>query len=261
MKLVPKRKPEKIADNAGEYLQITDIDWLSGMADFIWPLCQEDNLKADLARKILYPVYWPDIDNFYREEYSFDALPRERKILRVNRQGTISYIRRQEKIWVIADRYAKDRIERSGHELTDIRKTSVNVWDYKLKYQKEGQKEGVDIKIHQEIIDRLVAEVKSVFWSNHPPARKLFQINGLLMNFSTNHQHATGAGKQLFDLDKKIFRMVREKIMPGYPAAREKFWSVKGKLNMALMKPIVGPFCDPKQLDEKIWKQFYNPYI
>lgn len=246
----------KAIENAQAFLSIEDVDFLTLALPYLDNLSRSDGLKSVLAQGFYYPLAFAHIDEEYRQLTQFDALTKNRQKLRVMKKGTASYIRKGRTIYLLADRYCKDRIE---GDWKDLRVESVDVLDYRLSHRKEGEKEGVHIEIQPEKIADLKAAVKTILQGGANPGHKVFRINNVIADFAKTHRYATGSSAQLFKLDDDLFKLLRGKIGTHYPQFKDQLRSVKG-LYMPLVKPILNPFLTTTPVSNDTWRSIWSPY-
>lgn len=250
---------EQAADNAARYLQVNDPEWITPALTYLHHASLLEGRVGALARLIYYPVAYAHIDAEWRKQTAFDALPHRRRILRTLHEGTVGYVRRGQTIWLVADRYAREKLPTV--EWIDLREKTIDILDYRLSWTKDNGDQGVHIELLPSVLDkfRARAEVILVDGKAKPPYR-LHQLNKATADFAALHQYATGAGRQLWDLDRHLFRQVREILMPSYPDAAQRFTSPNGKLYTAPVKPIPNLYLDPGTVSEATWRATFNPY-
>lgn len=249
--------PAQAIENARVYLGIEDVDFLGEVLPVLDNLARSGGRKEALAQAVYFPLAFAHIDQEYRETTRFDAIPRDRAILRAKGEGTASYIRKGRDIYILASKDCKKRIEGSW---IDLRKEPAHVLDYRLIFQASGQKEGVNIEILPERIEDLIASVKAVLDGGRTDDEKIYRVNYRISRFSEAHRYATGSGKQLYSIDNRIYKLVRKTMGTHYPQFKKKLWSARGKLYPRLVLPVTSPFLDPETVSEETWMALWNPY-
>ena len=250
---------EKAVENAQALLGIADTAFLRETFSFLDNLSRSDGMKSKLAQLFYYPMAFAHIDQDYRETTRFDAIPRDRNVLRVMKKGTASYLRKGRDIYMVASRHCKQRID--GPTWIDLRETSVDVMEYRIKFQKAGEKEGVRIEIQPGHLDFLKAQVKAVLVSSKmSPEKKVYVINKTMVDFAKRHRYAAGSREQLNDLDKALYRLIKSKLGTHYPQFKEQLWSVKGHMHTKLVLPMVNPFLSPETVSDNTWMSLWSPY-
>lgn len=251
---------EQSLTNAIQRLRLRGADdWLTEALTDLDDQAQDETRRGELARLIYLPVALSHLDEQWRERTGFDAPPKQREILRVRKQGTAGYVRRGRTVWLVADRYVRERLD--DLPWVDLREGTLEVWDYRLSWQQDERGEGIHIEIQPEVIEVLRARLKSLLNNTKtPPQHVLHQINSLLERFIAQHRWATGAGRQLFDLDRWLYQQVRGILMPRYSEAGKRLTYLKNRLSTPLVLPRPNLFLDPQVVSEEAWRLTFNPY-
>ncbi len=249
--------PAQAAENARVYLGIEDADFLGAILPVLDNVAHSGGRKAALAQAVYFPLAFAHIDQGYRETTRFDAIPRDRAILRAKGEGTASYIRKGRDVYILA---SKDCAARIGGIWVDLRDETAQVLDYRLAFQSSGQKEGVNIDLVPDRIDDLIAAVKAVLAGTRTDDQKIYRINNVISRFAKTHQYASGSGRQLYSADSRIYRLVRKEMGTHYPQFKKKLWSVRGDLYTRLVLPITNPFLEPETVSDNTWMSLWNSY-
>ena len=249
---------EQAVSNGQAYLGIEDNDWLSEVMTFLSDQAAENGRRGDLARLIYWPVALAHVDAGWRERTQYDALPQRRKVMRTQKQGTMGYVRRGREIWMLADRYAQQKL--AELDWINLREGSLDVLDYRVSWAESKTGQGIHIQLQPGVADTLAARVKVILNGGGTAPYQLHRLNQVIEDFAHLHRYATGAGRQLWALDRWIFQQVRRTLMPHYPDAGKRLTWLRGKLYNHLVFPQLNPFLDPQKVSEGQWQALFSPY-
>jgi len=248
--------------NASERLQIVNGDaWLSEACEFLDDHSQAATRRGDLARLIYLPIAYAHRDADWQKLTRFDAKPHQRRVLRATGQGSVGYLRRGREIILVADRQAAERL--NDVDWVDLREGWLDVWDYRIRWTADpsGQRAGgVQIELRPEVIRHLEADAKSLLHEAGQPHYRLHRLNRRLAGFVETHRYASGAGRQLFEIDAKVKHWVRQTLSANDPDAKHQVFTLHTRLVRRLVLPVANPFLDPHRLAVPAWQAMFNPY-
>ena len=246
--------------NARDICRIKDIAFIDEWVTWLHDMSYEKGRKAVLAQQIYHPLAFAHKDAEMRSICDYSATPTQRSKNRAKKIGSLGYLRKGRDTWMLADRYTEKTLK-GEFTFVDLRETASEVADYTIAYVEnlpENGKSGLQIKIKSEVINDAIAEVKAIIGTTTTPQFKLIKINRLLADFGVTHQYATGSGHELWELDKRVRRMVMDHIQPAWPEAKQKFHSIINSVYKDLVFPIRNPFFDA--ICEETWLAIWSPW-
>jgi len=232
-----------------------DCEALADLVERAADLAGADHRRGELARLVLMPWALADVDEAWNERVRFTAYPSQRAKMRAAKQGTVSYLRIHDEVWMFGDRYAAKRHEVPGG-WRDVRDGEPVEWlDFWLRWV-DGK--GWDIRMTNARLADWRAEAKAILQSRGVPAFKAMRLADLAKRIRTRCEHATGCGRQLYELDRRLGRMFRQHLQANdrklkWPGCRPTF---TGKLVM----PKPNPFAEVEACTFTQWRAMFSPW-
>lgn len=251
---------EQSIRNARDICRIRDETWVHEWITWLHDMSLTEGLKSTLAQQIYLPLAFSHRDTEMRSICDYAASPTQRSKNRAKKFGSLGYLRKGRDVWMLSDRYMEATLK-GKFAFVDLRKTISEVVDYTIIYVEKQQREGksgLQIKIKMEVINDAIAEVKAILDTTATPQYKLIKINRVLADFGVTHQYATGSGSELWDLDKRVRRMVMDHIQPIWPDAKQKFYSIINRIYKDLVFPLHNPFFS--DISEEVWLAIWSPW-
>ncbi|MDQ6971751.1 MAG: hypothetical protein Q9M30_03810, partial [Mariprofundaceae bacterium] len=141
--------PERSGINLQQATGASDADasLLVSQFEIMDDMLRQDSRRTELARLIYLPWAFAHVDQEWNKQVMFTAYPSQRSKMRAAKQGTVSYLRINGEVWMLADKYAAKRHDVPGG-WKDVREgASINWLDFCITWKDGGQKSGFDIRV------------------------------------------------------------------------------------------------------------------
>ena len=240
--------------NACQVAGVKDIYWLEQEFQFLAHLCFSSGLKSRLAKWILLPWAFLDIDKELDKKLEHSKHGWAKEIARAGKKGSASYFRLGNEIWIFA---TEEIAEKINLPWKDLRNEKANALDYIIWYeegviQKQRKKTvtgGLQIALQEKILQEIKNEAKAI--AHHrsmSPKKKFFKLNELAKKFIKKHRFAVSAGMQFLEIGRIFKDLVRSKIAPtlGPEAIGKGFYPKPDDIDRSLYFKRFNPFFDPK---------------
>lgn len=241
-----------------DLLNSTDKDWLRFQLDMLACNSKKTTTAGRLCRHILEPFLYSGYDARLDNEYGLCRNPYQRKVRRKSGKATASGLRVGKRVYLFGDRLC-------GREngWLDLRRDTAQVEQFFCRYQQTTHGEGVNIMIDPAWLQQLKQEIRVILDSGANPHFKFLLGNKKMVHFGEAVQGASGAGEQLFELDRWYTGKVRRIILPALsPVERErvsrKIYDVKKALPGRLIHPV--NLFHRETVEARPYLAMYSPY-
>ena len=254
--------------NACELVRLNDVYWLEEEFSFLAWLAHSGGLKGRLARWILFPWAFLDVDHEYDEVLGHSLSGWEKEVARAGKKGSASYFRLGNEIWIFATREVAERVQ---FPWVDLRERRSEALEYEFWYEegvryREGRKRlsgGLQIALRGEILRGFRNEAKAI--AHHRsmnPHYKLYRLNELAKDFIQTHRYAVSAGMQFLELGRLIKDLVQSKIAPtlGPDAVKKGIYPGPQDIDRSLYFRKLNPFYETKEPSEEEYILWWTPY-
>ena len=235
---------------------------------FISAIAKTTGLKSKLAKKILYPYLFLNIDFLLDKQIGFNKTIREKKILKGKNKNAYSYFRVLNRAIICSNKQIEEEIKIGNTllkgKLKDLRKEKVKISDFVIFYEEFKDKKGaLQVKLDKDRYTELKAEIKAIIENRGiTPQYKLFNINRVVGDFIEKYKFAYSDSLKFFELNRWIRRIVRRKIAPTLGPSCLKHLYLPGAQDLTneLFLQRTNPFWELK-ISEERYLQWWNPYI
>ncbi len=237
-------------------LREADAQALRDAVELMADLAQADHRRGELARLVLMPWALADVDATWNERVRFTAYPSQRAKMRAAaKHGTVSYLRIHDEVWMFGDRYAAKRHEVPGG-WRDVRDGEPVEWlDFWLRWV-DGK--GWDIRISNAQLGDWRAEAKAILTSKGNTTYRAMRMNDLAKRIRTRCEHATGCGRQLYELDRRLGRMFRQHLQAN--DRKLKWAGCRPTFTGKLVMPKPNPFAEADGCTYTQWRAMFSPW-
>lgn len=249
--------PEAAFQEAAALPGVGNQAWVEASLGLLAQLAATGSRKSVIPRYILESLAFRDTDREFDAQFECRAPARRRRILRVNKQGTSSYLRCGRTAYLLADEHLAARADDVAW--VDLREAAVPFGDCLIGARKDDKAANyrLEIWLQERVIKEARNEIKAIATGRGPAPSRLHALRRFLCAFEAQHRYAPGAWRQLNEISKYAKGQSKRHIKPQLGPDQDKSLPAIRTTN-TLIIPRPNPFLESASLEE--WERWFSPY-
>lgn len=248
----------RMAENALALSGVKDGPWVEKSLAFLLDLAGTGGRKSEVARTIVESIAFITTDAQLQDGFDWRAPAVRRRVLRIRKIGTASYLRVGRDIHILCDQHAAARMD-SDWEVLDLREESFEYLDYKFELETRDKNRlgQLRISLRDDVLADARATLKTIVSGKASVQQRVTQLSRFLTRFEAQHRYAPNAWSQFRDLSRQAHALAKRHLKAQMP--RGSTISIpRIKTTNTLIIPKPNPFLDAMTVED--WERVFSPY-